>query len=153
MVLKKRDLLMITGLVVLFASQATWAGTKVKDTFNIQTKEIIKRKKGLPKYKPVKFTHKKHYTDYKLGCGECHHDKDHKSLDLKHSKDVQRCVACHTILKKSKKNRKDIRVLENAMHGNCISCHKKVNKKAGNKKGIKGPAPASCGKCHVTVKK
>ncbi|MCD4677149.1 MAG: cytochrome C, partial [Desulfobacula sp.] len=38
-------------------------------------------------------------------------------------------------------------------HGNCISCHKKINKKAGDKKGLKGPAPASCGKCHIAVKK
>ncbi|WP_291465709.1 cytochrome c3 family protein [Desulfobacula sp.] len=88
-----------------------------------------------------------------VSCGDCHHDKNNKPLDLKIGDNVQQCIECHTKLKKDKKNKKDIMVLENAMHGNCISCHKKINKKAGDKKGLKGPAPASCGKCHIAVKK
>ncbi len=66
---------------------------------------------------------------------------------------VQRCVECHTKLKKSKEDRKNIMVLENAMHGNCITCHKEVNIKAGDPKGRKGPAPTSCTKCHPKKKK
>lgn len=130
-----------------------WAGSDVQDTFNIETREVKKRKKGPPKFKLVQFTHKKHSEEYKFSCGDCHHDGDNKPLDLKPGDEVQRCVACHTKLKKDKKNKKDIMVLENAMHGNCITCHKDFNKKQGNPKGMKGPAPASCGKCHISLKK
>ncbi len=136
-----------------FLSHFVWAGTKVNDTFNIQTKEINKRKKGQPKFKLVEFTHKKHIQDYNISCGDCHHNNKNKPLDLKLGDEVQRCVECHTKLKKDKKNKKDIMVLENAMHGNCISCHKKSNIKTGDPKGKKGPAPTSCGKCHISTKK
>lgn len=135
-------------LISFFAVQSVFAGSKVKNTFEVKTEEIKKRKKGPPKYKLVTFTHKKHSTDYKISCGECHHDKDGNPLTLKEGDDVKRCVACHTKLKKDKKNKKDIMVLENAMHENCITCHKEFNKKAGDPKGMKGPAPASCNKCH-----
>ncbi|MCK5163878.1 MAG: cytochrome c3 family protein [Desulfobacula sp.] len=144
---------LIAGIFIFFTTQTIWADTRVEDTFNIETKEVTKRKKAPPKFKLVEFTHKKHNIEYQISCGECHHDKDNNPLDLKLGDDVQRCVVCHTKLKKDKKDRKDIMVLENAMHGNCISCHKKINKKAGDKKGLKGPAPASCGKCHIAVKK
>lgn len=130
-----------------------FAGTEVKDTFEIETREIKNRKKGPPKFKLVTFTHKKHAKDYNISCGTCHHDKEKKPLDLKPGDDVQRCVECHTKLKKDKKNKKDIMVLENAMHGNCITCHKATNIKSGDPKGRKGPAPASCGKCHISLKK
>ena len=140
-------------LFLFFILPLAQAGTDVPDTFDIETREIKKRKKGLPKFKLVSFTHKKHTETYKISCGDCHHDENNEPLDLKSGDDVQRCVSCHTKLKKDKKNKKDIMVLENAMHGNCISCHKETNKKTGDPKGMKGPAPASCGKCHISLKK
>jgi predicted SprT family Zn-dependent metalloprotease len=129
-----------------------WAGTDVADTFDINTEEVKNRKKGPPKFKLVRFTHQKHTQDYEISCGDCHHDASNQALDLKPGDSVQRCVECHTKLTKDKKNRKDIMVLENAMHDNCISCHKAFNKEQGDPKGMKGPAPASCGKCHIPLK-
>lgn len=141
-------LLLAAGIAVIFVATGLHAGTQVKDTVTMEDPGYKKRKKGAPKFKLVEFTHKKHMEDYKISCSECHHDDKGKALDLKVGDDVKRCSECHTKFKKDKKNKKDIMVHENAMHGNCVGCHKDVNKKAGDKKGMKGPAPASCGKCH-----
>ena len=141
------------AIIFIFLVPVCLAGSQVADTFKIETKEIKKRKKGPPKFKLVEFKHKMHAQDLKISCGDCHHDNENKPLDLKPGDAVQRCVECHTKLKKDKKNKKDIMVLENAMHVKCITCHKEANKKAGDPKGIKGPAPASCGKCHISLKK
>lgn len=151
---QKNFLIAICSLVfIIMTCGVSFSGSQVADTFNIETKDIKNRKKGPPKYKLVEFTHKKHIDEYNLSCGECHHDKGNKPLDLKPGDQVQKCVECHSKLKKDKKNKKDIMVLENAMHGNCVTCHKEVNKKAGDPKGRKGPAPTSCSKCHVSMKK
>ncbi len=141
----------ITLFICIFCALA-WAGSSVDNTFDIETREIENRKKGPPKFKLVRFTHQKHIQDYQIACGDCHHDDSNRPLDLQPGDTVQRCVECHTGLTKDKKNRKDIMVLENAMHDNCISCHKKFNMQQGDPKGMKGPAPASCGKCHIPLK-
>ena len=146
-------LILAAGIAVIFAATGLHAGTEVSDTIAMDYNNYKKRKKAPPKYKVIEFSHKKHNVDYKVSCGECHHDKDNKPLDLEVGADVQKCSACHTKMEKDKKNKKDIMVLENAMHGNCRTCHKEINKKAGDPKGIKGPAPASCGKCHISTKK
>ena len=140
-------LLLAAGISVMFVATGLHAGTQVKDTITMETKGYKKRKKTAPKFKLVEFTHKKHMEDYKLSCGECHHDKDGKALDLKMGDNVQTCDACHNKFKSNKKNKKDIMVHKNALHANCIGCHKDFNKKAtGNAK--KGPAPTKCGGCH-----
>jgi len=142
-------LLLAAGIAVIFAATGLQAGTSVSDVLKMETKGFKKRKKGPPKYKLVEFTHKKHSTDYGIACGECHHDDKGQPLaDLKMGDDVKECSTCHNKFKKDKKNKKDIMVLENAMHENCIGCHKEANIKAGDPKGKKGPAPTSCGKCH-----
>ncbi len=141
--------LMAVGIALVFIATGLQAGTEVADTFEVRTKEYKS-----PKKSPATLSHKKHNEEYGISCGDCHHDKDGKPLaDLKMGDNVQRCVECHTKLKKDKKNKKDIMVLENAMHGNCIDCHKKINIKAGDPKGRKGPAPVSCTKCHPKKKK
>jgi hypothetical protein len=145
---KLLTLLLAAGIAVIFVATGLYAGTDVPNTIKMNFNNYKKRKKAPPKFKFVEFTHKKHNEEYKIACGECHHDKDHKPLELKAGDHVQKCVECHTKLAKDKKKKKDIMVLENAMHGNCIGCHKKVNIKAGDPKGRKGPAPTSCGKCH-----
>jgi len=140
--------LMTIGVALIFVATGIQAGTKVEDTFKVETKEFKTHKKQAPT-----LSHKKHNVDYGISCGDCHHDKDGKALTgLKMGDDVQRCVECHTKLKKGK-DKKDILVLENAMHRNCIDCHKKANIKAGDPKGRKGPAPTSCTKCHPKKKK
>jgi hypothetical protein len=93
------------------------------------------------------FSHKKHNEEYKIGCGECHHDAKGKPLnDLKAiGDDVQGCIECHKIpgkmpgdlkkeLKAKKASKKEIAAKEmeyhaEAIHENCISCHKTYNKK------------------------
>jgi hypothetical protein len=132
----------------MFVATGLYAGTDVQDTITMDYNKYKKRKKLPPKTKFVEFSHKKHMEDYKISCGECHHDEENNPLDLKIGDNVQKCAECHTIMAKTKENKKDIMVLENAMHGNCVNCHKDVNKKAGDPKGRKGPAPASCSKCH-----
>lgn len=149
----KKSLMMtiVIGLVTLFAV-AIYAGTTVDDVFKMENKIYKKHKKSI-----VEFTHKKHNVDYKIGCGECHHDKDGKALDdLKLGEsEVQGCAECHKkpgILKgKKAKGKTDKEKREyhgNALHENCIKCHKAFNKKNKTKK-----APQTCKTCHPKKKK
>lgn len=149
-------LLLAAGIAVIFVATGLQAGTTVDDVITLETEGYKKRKKAPPKFKLVEFTHKKHAEDYDISCGACHHDNEGKPIEgLKMGDDVQKCSDCHNKFKKDKKNKKDIMVHENALHGNCITCHKDFNKKQNpkDKKGMKGPAPASCGKCHIKMKK
>mgnify|MGYP000020606756 CR=1 FL=1 len=154
MIWKKTLLIVCATLTAMFGinTVASHAG-QPEDSFRVETKEIQNRKKGPPKFELVYFTHEKHSTDYEIGCGDCHHDNENNPLALKKGDAVQRCVACHSIVEKTKENRQDIMVLENAMHGNCITCHKQVNTEAGDPKGMNGPAPATCSKCHQSAAK
>ncbi|MDM8552926.1 cytochrome c3 family protein [Desulfobacterales bacterium HSG2] len=155
--MKKKSLLIIAvivGMVTLFVATGIYAGTEVKDEFEM--KADYKHKKGI-----VKFTHKKHNVDYKIGCGDCHHvdkDKDGKPEkldDLKMGDPVQKCIECHAkpgeIKGKKAKGMKKPQKREyhaNAVHDNCIGCHKDYNKKNKTK-----AAPKSCKKCHPKKKK
>ncbi|OQY02446.1 MAG: cytochrome C [Desulfobacteraceae bacterium 4572_130] len=148
--------LLIIGLALVFAfaSNSLYAGTKVEDSFKMKAKEYKKHKKGI-----VTFSHKKHSTDYKAECGECHHDKDGKPLnDLKMGDDVQRCIECHKETKKKKdekisKKEKIKKYYENAIHANCKGCHKDHNKEKGYKKENPKAAPVSCKTCHPKTAK
>jgi len=141
------------SIAAIFIATGLNAGTKAPDTIKMDFNAYTKRTKTPPKFSFVEFTHKKHAEDYKVSCGECHHDKDNKPLTLKAGDSVQKCAECHNIMEKDKKNPKDIMALENAMYGNCIDCHKQANIKAGDPKGMKGNAPVSCNNCHVPEKK
>ena len=94
--------LVIAMAVSLFAVVGLYAGTTVPDV--IEMNAPYKHKKSLSK-----FTHKKHVEDYKIGCGECHHDDKGQPLDLKMGDDVQRCIECHTIPSQKPKKKKDPR--------------------------------------------
>ena len=144
--------LLAASIAVIFVATGLNAGTKAADTIKMDTNAYTKRTKTPPKFEFVSFTHKKHAEEYKVSCGECHHDKDNKPLTLKAGDAVQKCSECHNVMEKDKANPKDIKALENAMHGNCIECHKKANIKAGDPKGLKGNAPASCNNCHIPPK-
>lgn len=102
----------------------------------------------------VTFTHKKHIEDYKISCGECHHDDQGKPLaNLKEGDPVQKCFDCHKkpgeIKGKEAKGLSDKEKLAyhaNAVHENCVTCHKKFNK--DNKGKEEKKAPQACKDCH-----
>ncbi len=150
MIKKLLVLLLVAGVALLFGSTAMYAGTEVADTFKMEAKEYKKHKKAI-----VTFTHKKHNVDYKISCGECHHDENNKPLDLKMGDDVQRCIECHKKAGKAKapkgqkwSKEKKREFHADAVHDNCIKCHKAFNKKNKTK-----AAPATCSKCHPKKKK
>jgi len=118
------------------------SSSKVADVIKMENKAYSKHKKGI-----VLFTHKKHTVDYKIGCGECHHDGSGTPLnDLKIDDDVENCIACHSEpgQKRGKASKEEkLEYHAEAIHMNCILCHKKYNKKNKTK-----AAPQSCSKCH-----
>jgi hypothetical protein len=124
---------LITGL--LFVAAGVLTAADVPDDVTISNTGYKSDKKG-----PVKLTHKKHSTEYKIACTECHHDyKDGKNV-WKEGDPVKKCGACHDPVKKQGKVDK----LKNAYHKNCKNCHKKLVE-AGKAKA----APfKKCGDCH-----
>lgn len=148
--MKKRNILLITGFigfVFLFVTAGIYAGTTVPDVIQMKNKAYKSHKKAI-----VQFHHKKHNVDYKLGCGECHHDANNKPMNnLKAGDNVQGCIACHKkpgerpkgkdAPKLNKKQR--LAYHAEAIHYNCKDCHKAYNKKNKTKK-----APVTCSKCH-----
>jgi hypothetical protein len=100
---------------------------------------------------PVEFTHKKHSTDYKGTCTECHHViKDGKNT-WKEGDPVQKCQECHnepTIQGEKKLSPDQQKVnLKIAFHDNCQGCHKKIKKDKPDT-----TAPVTCTGCHKTAK-
>ena len=134
---KLLTLLLAAGIAVIFAATGLHAGTECKPVMTMEDPGYKTRKKAPPKFKLVEFTHQKHVQEYKISCGDCHHDNEGKPLtELKKGDDVQKCSECHNKFKKDKNNKKDIMVHENALHGNCVGCHKELNKKAGDPKRL-----------------
>ena len=142
-------------LALLFAVGTIYAATAVQDVIKMENKAYSEHTKGI-----VEFSHKKHNEEYKVGCGECHHDDKGKPLnDLKAGDDVKDCIECHKLpgqmpgelkkeMKAKKASKKEITAKEmeyhaEALHENCISCHKDYNKKNKTK-----AAPQACTKCH-----
>jgi len=148
--MKKRNIFLIVcfvGFVLMLVSAGIYAGTTAPDVIEMNNKAYAKHTKGI-----VKFSHKKHSTDYKAGCGECHHDANNKPLNtLKAGDNVQNCIECHKkpgekpkgkgAPKLSKKQ--ELEYHAEAIHDNCKGCHKKYNKANKTKK-----APETCSKCH-----
>jgi Skp family chaperone for outer membrane proteins len=123
----------------------------VADVIPLENPAYAKHTKGI-----VQFTHKKHYTEYKAACGDCHHDENAEPLtDLKEGDPVQGCIECHPKASKAPR-KKGVELSQSekmeyhaeALHANCITCHKEYNKKNNTK-----AAPTSCGKCHPKTKK
>jgi hypothetical protein len=120
-----------------------YAGTTVPD--EIEMKAAYEHKKSIPV-----FTHRKHVTDHKITCGECHHDDKGQPRELKEGDDVKSCFDCHNKPGELKgKKAKDLSKKEklayhaNALHGNCIGCHRTYNQKNKTK-----AAPQKCTDCH-----
>ena len=156
---KKIGLFSAVCMVFLFAAGTMYAATAVQDVIKMDNKAYEKHSKAI-----VDFTHKKHNEEYKIGCGECHHDDKGKPLnDLKNGDDVKNCIECHKLpgqmpgklkkeMRKNKASKKEIAAKEmeyhaEAIHENCIGCHKDYNKKNKTK-----AAPQSCSKCHPKKK-
>ena len=148
----KRRLAVVTimAMATMLFSVAIYAGTEVKDEIKMENPAYETRE-----YQPVTFTHKKHSQEYKLSCGECHHDEDNKPLDLKEGDEVKNCIECHK--KPGYVTGKDAKGLTkeqkheyhaNAVMDNCRDCHRKFNKDKGYKTKDEKAAPTTCKKCH-----
>ena len=92
----KSAMLILTGILIVGIS-GLYAGTEVKDVINMDNKAYDKHTKSI-----AVFTHKKHIEDYKIGCGECHHDVTHSYFETYHGKVTQlcsegaaKCYDCH----------------------------------------------------------
>jgi hypothetical protein len=160
--MRKRNAVLWVAVCVglMFAAGSIYAGTTVEDVIRMEHKAYSEHTKGI-----VTFSHKKHNEDYKIGCGDCHHDAKGQPLnDLKLGDDVQSCLECHKLpgqmpgdLKKELKAKnaskeeisaKEMEYHAEAIHENCISCHKDHNKKNQTK-----AAPQTCTNCHPKEKK
>ena len=146
----KKTILTLAAMaaIVLFLSVGLYAGSTVPTDVTLSMKiEGYEKTKG-----DVPFSHAKHATDYKVTCGECHHDENGQPrADLKEGDEVKKCAECHTkggeIKGKKAKGLSDKEKLEylgNAYHDNCKTCHKAHNKQNKTKK-----APTTCSKCHA----
>lgn len=147
-------------LLTLFAAVFTtmviaavlYAGTAVQDIITMESKEYSEHT-----YNPVPFSHKKHATDYKAACGDCHHDDKGKALtNLKEGDNVQRCIECHKNTGKAPKGVKGKEARQyhtEALHDNCKDCHQKFNKTLAKDAPKTAKAPVSCNDCHPGGKK
>ncbi len=135
----------VLSIAVLFIVASIYAGQKAPDVIKMESK--YPHTKGIPT-----FAHKKHVTEYKATCGDCHHDnKGNPRTTLKDGDEVQGCIECHNKPGEKPKG-KDAPKLElkealkyhaEAMHSNCRGCHQ-----ASNKANNTNKAPVSCTKCH-----
>lgn len=99
----------------------------------------------------VTFTHQKHIDDYKIACGECHHDDQGQPLnELTADDPVQKCIDCHSkpgeVRGRQAQGMSEQELLTyhaNAMHANCVSCHRDYNQEKQAR-----IAPATCNECH-----
>lgn len=149
--MKKKHILPTTLAITLVLSLIFVAAIyAAKSPDVIQMQASYKHKKGI-----VVFTHGKHVTDYKISCGECHHDDKGQPLTgLKEGDPVKKCFDCHSkpgeIKGEKAKNLsgKEKRAYHaNALHENCVGCHKRFNKGKKPK-----PAPQACKECHPKKK-
>jgi hypothetical protein len=143
--MKSRSLKLALAIItaVLFAAVGLYAAS-APDVIQMNNKGFAKHRKGI-----VTFGHAKHSSDYKLTCGECHHDDQGKPRDLKDGDPVKGCGECHKEFgklakadKKMKKAEKVKKYYEKAIHANCVGCHKKIKK-----------GPKKCKDCHPKKKK
>jgi hypothetical protein len=121
-------------------------GTTVTDVMEMRNTDAF----GTHSMGIVMFSHKKHADaapdGYGIACGECHHDKDGRPLDIGESDDIQGCMACHDKTERPRRTENmskedwDAMQLEyyyGAIHANCIDCHR-----------TGGAGPVQCTECH-----
>jgi hypothetical protein len=122
----------LTGL--LFVAVGTLMAVDIPVQINIDNTGY-----KLKKYGPVSFSHKKHQTDYKLACTECHHNYENGKNIWKEGDPVKPCKECHNPLNKVGK----IPKLEIAYHNDCKTCHRKLANE-----GKKSGPYKKCSDCH-----
>ena len=137
----------VTAAAVVLLSGIIFAGNSFgKEIIPMNEPAYAAHTKGI-----VQFAHKKHVAEYKLDCGECHHDAKGAPLKLKKGDAVQRCIECHpkaVAVPKGKdapklSHKEELAYHTVAIHNNCKGCHKEYNKKNKTK-----AAPTTCSKCH-----
>lgn len=135
-------MVIFTGLLFLVVGALTAADkpSDVPDDIMIDNQGYKKNTKG-----PVRLSHKKHGTDYKVACTECHHEYEKDKNVWKEGLPVKKCGECHNPLKKEGKVYK----LNLAYHKNCKNCHRDLMKK--EMKGKKLPYK-KCKDCHQKKK-
>jgi len=117
---RKTVILTIAFMVSLMLMAGVYAtAVDVPDDVKIQNKGYKTDKKG-----HVNLSHKKHSTDYKVACTECHHVYKDGKNEWAEGQPVQKCVDCHDPITKKENAQK----LQNAYHKNCKDCHKKLAK-------------------------
>ena len=138
---------MALGTAALIAMAAE---QKVPDTVTIQSTLWPQLTKG-----PVNFEHKKHSTEYKAACTDCHHKIEGGKNVWKEGDHVDKCQKCHTEptvqpaeVKKLTDEQKKLN-LQLAFHNNCQGCHKEFKKTHAESKA---PTTA-CAGCHPKVEK
>jgi len=135
--MSKKHLTLLTVILsgFLFLSVGVLTAADAPDEVMLDNKGYAKDTKG-----PVKFSHKKHSTDYKAACTECHHVmKDGKNV-WKDGDAVQKCSECH----KFEAEKGEPMKLQNAYHKNCKDCHKALQE-AGKPTG----PFKKCNDCHA----
>ncbi len=101
---------------------------------------------------PVTFQHKKHFSEYGAGCGNCHHDSDHEPIVGYDDDKSFSCADCHDEegfirgpLAENAASPDDlIAHRANVIHMRCIGCHKKNN---SERNVIR--MPEACRMCHT----
>ena len=101
---------------------------------------------------PFVFQHRKHFEEYGMGCGNCHHDGDHEPI-LGYADDKPfACGECHDkeglirgpIAENAASHDDLIARRVNVLHIRCIGCHKKIN---SERHAIR--MPEACRMCHA----
>ena len=132
-------LLMIAVTALTFVAVGALTAADVPDEVTIENEGYKKDKKGA-----VKLSHKKHNTDYKVACTECHHNYQDGKNVWKEGDPVKKCMGCHDPLKGRKDSPKGLR---SAYHNknSCVGrCHKDALKE-GKKNA---PKSSKCSACH-----
>lgn len=138
----------LTGIGIVLGVFAVVAIAAVSDVIVMKSPGYSEHTRNL-----VEFTHKKHIDDYKISCGDCHHDSKGKPLnDIKLDSKVEKCIDCHKTPGQSPRGKEAPKLTRverleyhaDAMHFNCIDCHRDHNKAQNTK-----AAPTTCTACHA----
>lgn len=115
------------------------AGSRDLDVLMLDNDGYMKDRKG-----PVKFTHRKHASEYKVLCWDCHHDfKDGQNIWVAWG-ETKKCSQCHDPQKKEPTNIK----LQKAFHNNCKGCHRELAKEKKRTGAFE-----KCTGCHIKTEK
>ena len=137
---KVLSLLAVSVAVVFSWVALSGAGVDCPDDIMIENDGWPKNK-----YEAAPLSHKKHTTEYKVQCADCHHVyKDGKNV-WEEGQPVQKCSECHNVYKLGKDLREASEEekklsLYKAYHDNCKGCHKKEQK-----------GPIKCAECHAKI--